>query len=325
MTAAPRVSVVVPTYRRPVLLARCLAALAEQDLPPAAYEVIVADDEPSAATRRLCEAWAAAPRRLRLRYLPVTGRHGPAAARNAGWRTAAADVVAFTDDDCVPAPRWLRSGLAAFTEGVVGVQGRVVVPVPARPTDYERNTGRLAEAEFVTANCFYRKDALAAVGGFDERFTMAWREDADLFFTLLERGARLARAPGAVVVHPVRPARWGACLGEHRKVVFDALLYRKHRALYRARIQAGPPWGYYATAGALLAAGGAAMAGRRRLALGALAAWAVSTARFAATRLVGTSRAPAHVAEMIVTSAVIPPLAVFWRLRGAVRYRVLFL
>jgi hypothetical protein len=67
------------------------------------------------------------------------------------------------------------------------------------------------------------------------------------------------------------------------------------------------------------------MAGRRRLALGALAAWAVSTARFAATRLVGTSRAPAHVAEMIVTSAVIPPLAVFWRLRGAARYRVVFL
>ena len=49
---APRVSVVVPTFRRPDLLARCLAGLAEQDVGPDTYEVIVADDEPSDATRR---------------------------------------------------------------------------------------------------------------------------------------------------------------------------------------------------------------------------------------------------------------------------------
>jgi len=49
------------------------------------------------------------------------------------------------------------------------------------------------------------------------------------------------------------------------------------------------------------------------------------TADFCAKRLRGTSRAPDHLAEMAVTSAAIPLLSVYWRLRGAFTYRVLFL
>jgi hypothetical protein len=53
--------------------------------------------------------------------------------------------------------------------------------------------------------------------------------------------------------------------------------------------------------------------------------WVGLTGRFCARRLRGTSRAPGHVAEMVVTSALIPPLAVFWRVRGAVRFGVVLL
>src|SRR3954467_3430323 len=94
------VSVVVPTYRRPDLLARCLAALARQRYPADEYEVIVADDANDDATRRHIESLDLAP--LRLRYVAVTNRHGPAAARNLGWREATAEIIAFTDDDCIP-------------------------------------------------------------------------------------------------------------------------------------------------------------------------------------------------------------------------------
>jgi hypothetical protein len=55
-----------------------------------------------------------------------------------------------------------------------------------------------------------------------------------------------------------------------------------------------------------------------------LGAWCVWTLWFAAFRLRRTSHAPRHVAEMIVTSAVIPLLAVFWRIAGALRFKVLF-
>lgn len=75
--ATPSVSVVVPTYKRPALLARCLAALSRQDFPRDAYEVLVCDDAASAATRRQVEglrrAWGGMPA---LRYLPVSGTQG---------------------------------------------------------------------------------------------------------------------------------------------------------------------------------------------------------------------------------------------------------
>ena len=320
----PQVSVVVPTFKRPALLRRCLDALVAQDFDPAAYEVIVVDDAPTSETAALVAdcAQRAVPT---LRYLPAVDSHGPAAARNLGWRAARGAIVAFTDDDCVPTPHWLRAGVAAFVDGVAGAAGRVWVPLPPTPTDYERNAVALEHGEFVTANCFYRRDALATVGGFDERFTAPFREDTDLFMTLLEHGVRLVHTREAVVVHPIRPAAWGVSLVQQRRSVFNALLYKKHPALYRQRIQPAPPWRYYGIVGALLAAGGGALAGQRWLALGAGAAWLFMTGRFCAERLDRTSRAPGHVAEMMVTSALIPPLAVYWRLRGALRYRVWFL
>jgi hypothetical protein len=242
-------------------------------------------------------------------------------------RAARGAIIAFTDDDCLPAPDWLRAGVAALDAGSVGgaplagVWGRTLVPLPAAPTDYERDAAGLEAAEAITANVFYRRDALAAVGGFDERFRAAWREDSDLFFTLLAAGWRVEPHQAAHVVHPIRPAPWGISLMQQRKSFYNALLYRKHPRLYRERVQAAPPWGYYATvAAALLAALGLA-GGRRRLALGATALWAGQTARFCARRLAHTRRTPRHVAEMAVTSALIPPLSIYWRLRGAVAHR----
>src|SRR5262249_11902403 len=158
-----RVSAVIPTYRRPGLLARCLAALAGQTLDPSAHEVVVADDDADGAARRQVEALPG------VRYVSMTGRHGPAAARDAGWRVARSEVIACTDADTGPAPGWLAAGLAALERdpGLAAVAGRVVVPLPPVPTDYERNESGLEAAEFVTANCFVRREALERVGGFD--------------------------------------------------------------------------------------------------------------------------------------------------------------
>ena len=49
--------------------------------------------------------------------------------------------------------------------------------------------------------------------------------------------------------------------------------------------------------------------------------WLALTAWFCARRLRGASWAPRHVAEMAVTSALVPPLSVYWRLRGAIHNR----
>jgi GT2 family glycosyltransferase len=183
----------------------------------------------------------------------------------------------------------------------------------------------LERAEFVTANAFCRRDVLAAVGGFDERFTAAWREDSDLHFRLLETGGKVLKAPDAVVVHPVRPAPWGVSLRQQRKVLFDALLYKKHPRLYRRRIRPRPLWDYYAIVACLVLAAGFLAAGRWETALLPWGLWGLFTARFCSRRLRGTSHAPRHVAEMVLTSVLIPPLSVFWRQYGALKFRVTYL
>ncbi|MBD0316636.1 MAG: glycosyltransferase [Nitrospiraceae bacterium] len=320
------ISVVVPTFKRPPLLHRCLSALTAQTLDPALYEIIVVDDGPSEETRRVVESWIERVARPQLQYVPVYHAHGPAAARNTGWRAARGRLIAFTDDDCIPAPDWLAAGCALLNEETVSAAcGRIVVPVSHHPTDHERTTSGLEKVEFATANAFCTRRALLEVGGFDERFTQAWREDSDLQFSLVEHGRRCIHLPEAVVVHPVRPARWGISLSQQRNNLFNALLYKKHRALYRSRVQPDPPWRYYVMTGALALAATGTVIGSTWLVVGPLALWIGLTAQFSMERLRHTSRTIGHVAEMALTSALIPPLAVFWRIRGAVKYRVLFL
>jgi len=283
-----RLSVVVPTCGRPELLSRCLEALERQSLPRQAYEIVVVEDRE---------------------------RRGPAWARNRGWQRARTPLVAFTDDDCLPHPEWLARGLEALVAGADAVCGRIEMPLAGVPTDYERDAQGLERAEFVTANCFLRKTMLEHLRGFDERFELAWREDSDLHFRLLEAGARLVREPRAVVVHPVRPAPWGVSLSQQRKVMFDALLFKKHPRLYRERIRAAPRWDYYLMVASLI--------------LGLVNPlfflfWAGLTARFFVHRMRGTARTPGHLLEMLITSIAIPPLAVFWRIAGALRFKVAF-
>jgi len=328
----PRISVVIPTFKRPGLLSRCLDALGAQTLPPDDYEVIIADDEASPATRRAVAAYAANNTKATVRYVAVTGNHGPAAARNVGSRAARATLIAFTDDDCIPAPSWLAAGLQGMETGLqpLCASGIVVMPLNATPTDYEANAAALTKAEFVTANCFCRRDVLLALDGFDERFRLAWREDSDLHFRLLRWACKTrhpcphVRLSNAVVLHPIRPGAWGVSLTQQRKNMFNALLFKKHPDFYRTRIQAHPPWRYYASLLLLFVGVVAAGTGNLPLALSAAGAWAALTVHFCLVRLRGTSKTPAHLLEMLVTSILIPPLAVYWRLRGALAYRVMF-
>jgi GT2 family glycosyltransferase len=323
----PDVSVVVPTDRRPALLERCLDLLATQTLAARRYEIIVCDDGPDDMTRSLVARLADVHRArgLRVLYVPITTKQGSAAARNVGWRRARAPIIAFTDDDTLPDAHWLEEGLAAMATGAEAAAGAIVVPIPRRPTDYEADASGLAHADFATANAFVRRDALRVVGGFDERFTDAWREDSDLHFAILRSGGMIVPAKAAIVVHPVRPARWGISLAQQKKSRFDALLCSKHRRLYKRRIASRPPIAYYASISAALVALLGALRGVRFWeVLGALV-WLALTLRFFSVRMRGRSLRWQHVAEMAVTSALIPFLSIYWRVRGAIRYRTWFL
>ena len=323
------VSVVIPTFRRPDLLQRCLQPLLQQSFDAGRYEVIVVDDGQTEDTRALVEAMATqAQGRPRLRYLRPQGTRGPAAARNRGWRAAEGEVIAFTDDDTVPDPHWLHEGWAAMRArpGRPALRGLLRVPVDGPLTDHARMTQGLEQAGFVTANCFVRREALQRVGGFDERFQRAWREDSDLLFKLIEAyGQEIEQAPRALVLHPVRPAPFGISMKQQANMMFDALLYKKHPHLYRRLVgrRHAPP-SYYAICGGSLGLL-LALALEAPVAAAVLATLVLALVlRLALLRLRHTSRAPGHVAEMLLTSAAIPFLSLYWRVKGAWRFRVPF-
>jgi GT2 family glycosyltransferase len=319
-----KISVIIPTYQRPDLLSRCLLALREQSFAKENYEVIIVSDGPDETTKRNVKKFFYRDRRFVLLQMPQ--KKGPAAARNFGWKQASGILIAFTDDDTLPDVDWLNNIWKAYNgEKEIAYTGRIRVPLSSPPTDYEKNTAGLETAEFVTANCCCTKAALERTGGFDERFSMAWREDSDLEFQLMLHQIPIIHLPDALVVHPVRRAPWGVSIREQKKGMFNALLYKKYPALYRKKIQPLPPWSYYGIVTATLIFIPAVFTGYRSIAVACLMIWMVLTGSLIYKRLKNTSKKPVHVIEMIVTSVCIPFISIYWQLYGAWRYKVFFL
>ena len=92
---------------------------------------------------------------------------------------------------------------------------------------------------------------LRALGGFDVRFTSSWDDARDLQFTLAKVSGEVVGAPNAIVERPLNRGGWDATLHQYRKMLFDALLFKKHPRLYRERVRRAPPWNYYFIVAAL--------------------------------------------------------------------------
>jgi GT2 family glycosyltransferase len=319
-----QISVVIPTYQRPDLLQRCLEAMKEQSFAKDRFEVIVVSDGPDIATKILgVELSFLEPKFV---FLHTPEKKGPAAARNFGWRRANGTLIAFTDDDTIPDADWLSNIWRSYNgEKEIAFTGKIKVPLSNPATDYEKNTAGLETAAFVTANCCCTKAALEKTGGFDERFSMAWREDSDLEFQLMLHQVPIIHLEDAVVTHPVRTAPWGISLKEQKKGMFNALLYKKYPRLYRQKIQPSPLWNYYLIVLCAFIFFATLFAEYKSLAVISFLGWLLLTASFILKRLKHTSKKPGHVAEMIVTSICIPFISAYWQLYGAWKYRVLFL
>lgn len=322
-------SVVIPTYRRPDLLKKCLFALAHQDFPFSQFEIIVVSDGPDSATTDMINEFKEEfKQNPDLHFLFTDVKKGPAAARNLGWKEAKGELIAFTDDDCVPASDWLASyyrSYLACNKKLISFTGKVIVPIPKLPTDYEKNVSNLETADFITANCACSKQALKQINGFDEEFPIAWREDSALEFALLKQDIPILKIETAVVTHPVREVPWGISLKEQKKSMFNALLFKKFPELYRRKISAQPVWSYYGIIILSVATVTFFVINKPLLAMIAAVLWFYLIVDFIFKRLKHTNLSVSHKMEMIFTSLMIPYLSVFWTLRGAIRYNVFFL
>ena len=315
----PAFDIVIPTLGRPEL-ARLLDALDACDGPRPQHLYVVddraaCDGAPLAAN----EGWLAA--RTEVIKTPWSrGPRGPAYARNVGWRRARAPWIVFLDDDVVPPPHWLRRlGLdlerVDCDDRVAGTTGRIAVPLPTdrRATDWERDVAGLQDASWITADIAYRRRVLETLDGFDEGFTLAYREDADFGLRVHAAGFHIVQGTRALD-HPVRPADFWISVRRQRGNESDARMRAKHGSRWRARahVPAGRlPMHILPTASAV-----AALVRRRPV---PIALWLLFTGEFAWRRIAPGPRTAKEIARMVVTSVCIPPAAVWYRLRGEFR------
>jgi glycosyltransferase involved in cell wall biosynthesis len=236
----PAVSVVVPTYRRAHLLPRLVAAFETQVNPPAFELIIVDNASPDDTATVLRHLQAKTTTTLEIRR--VGHNRGPATARNVGWRAAQAPVVAFMDDDCVPASDWLREVVAAMAHRDLAL-GRTV-PDPAQTRDLGPFSRTMSVSRddglYPTCNIAYRRFLLEQLDGFDESFE-AGGEDTDLAWRAIAVGVQPTFAGDAVVHHDVRPSRWSTQLRDTTHWHSLPLAVAKHPQI-RNRLYASVFW-----------------------------------------------------------------------------------
>lgn len=207
----PEVSVVVSTFRRSQNLGRLIAALEAQTLDQQRFEIIVVDNGSGDDTSQVLAALAAGAS-IDLRALRIEENHGPAPARNLGWRHARGRYVAFTDDDCVPRPDWLEQALAtARATPDLGVLQGVTLRPPqadiAGPGTVYRETV-VPSPYFEGCNLLFPRAVLERTGGFDETYHFGG-EDTAAGWSAVDQG-RWVFDETCVVEHDVseRPLKW---------------------------------------------------------------------------------------------------------------------
>lgn len=247
--SVPTFSVVVPVRNSHATIGTCVESLLAQRYEADCYEIIIVDNGSTDATADVVTAYP-------VTLLPCP-RPGPSPARNAGWRNSEADIIAFTDSDCVADPGWLAGLAAAFADDSVGAAGGTIEAFchPQR-TLVERfcedmrplGNYRTGEGEFlpflVGANAAYRRAALLNAGGWDDGLCTA--EDIELAWRVqLKTGMRIAHCPDAVVYHRHR-STWKALARQYwvyglGEVLLDSMFraqpgYPRNPRFYRQRL-----------------------------------------------------------------------------------------
>jgi glycosyltransferase involved in cell wall biosynthesis len=199
-------SVVIPTYDRKPILAKCLLALESQQFANTVidYEVIVVDDGSTDGTIE----WLAANREDLSHVRSICQSHqGPAAARNLGVEDAKGDTIIFIDSDLVVTEHFLQAHADALLQGyedgdAVFTYGSVINTCNFdNPTSEPYKITDFSAAYFATGNVAIARHWLMEAGLFDNRFQLYGWEDLELGVRLKKLGLKLIKCPAAVGYH----------------------------------------------------------------------------------------------------------------------------
>jgi len=228
---APRVSIIVPTYGKPLLTFTCLKSV-EAHTPPGQYEVIVIDD---AAPEPAAEALAPV---VGIRIERNEANLGFIGACNRGATLARGEILVFLNNDTIVTPGWLDRLLAHLDDPRLGLVGAVTnrcgtaAEIPAGYDTYggllafaeqraRSHAGRARELATPTMFCLaMRRATYERLGPLDERFEVGMLEDDDYARRAAQAGLACACAED-VFVHHFGEASFGALVptGEHARVL----------------------------------------------------------------------------------------------------------
>jgi len=227
--AKTKISVVVPTHFRPGYLRKTLEAILAQTYSKELFEVLVVGfdkDKSMAGVEKYFKNMGIKFYRISSPFVDKK--------RNFGISKAKFDIVAFTDDDCLPEKQWLAEIAKLFErkKEIAGVEGFTWNDNKALYCHAPENkTGN----RFLACNYAFKKSILNEIGGFDEDYHLNYREDTDLVFKMLEKGYKIEFSQNAKVFHPPLKQKLRAPLRDLIGIRSDVLLFKKFPKLYRQR------------------------------------------------------------------------------------------
>ncbi len=207
----PSISVIIPVYNGEQTLSRCLESLLNQNYPRDSYEIIVVENGSTDATTEVAQ-------RYPVRVLH-NSEQGPASARNMGIANSQAEIIAFTDADCIAHVDWLRELVQPYSDPEVGgVAGEILAYEHDERNITERFSDEFtplrnftkSDKDFLpylfTANASYRRTVLVQLGGFNA--SLFTGEDVDLSWRLqIETNLHVCYVPQAIIYHHHRSSR----------------------------------------------------------------------------------------------------------------------
>ena len=207
------ISIVIPTYNRKDRLKQCLESVFKQDYPQDKFEVIVVDDGSTDGTPMMLKALSNV--RSSLRYF-IQAHKGPAAARNLGIKNASANIIGFTDNDCVLSLDWTKKMVeahklypdAVVIGGLTKVDSHRTIALVSQSLSngaiQSNIDGKLETIFFPTCNVSLKKSYLSDER-FDESFPLPAGEDLELFWRLFKKGHNFIYDQGIEIFHDCHP------------------------------------------------------------------------------------------------------------------------
>jgi len=198
----PTVSIIIPAYNAEETIEKCLKSLTELYY-PGEYQVILVNNRSTDSTVNLA-------RKYNVKIIDACSLQSSYYARNVGIAHSNAQIVAFTDSDCIADKNWIHYLAKTMMQDpqIGGIGGRILYMMNNKLESIFAKFG-IGTHHFenplpylITANAAYRMDVLKEIGLFDETFFSGG--DVDLSWRIVKKGYKLHYEPRAIIYHFTR-------------------------------------------------------------------------------------------------------------------------